>query len=351
MSHPLRTLSFIIPAFNEAEHIARTVRSVFQAVPAEQLADVIVCDHGSTDGTTAIARAEGAAVHTWTDGTIAAQRNRGAALATGDVLVFLDADTALSAEWADALPTLFERLTDDPTLLTGSHPTPPSPGTWLERHWFAQISAVDHARHLGSAHLVMTRAHFEAIGGFDATLVTGEDFELCTRAVTHGSTIEVNHALVAVHHDFPKSLAAFVAREAWHGRGNFASVEMALSSPVSVATIGFAALHGVALASLRRRRVPVVAMTGIAGLCVASSLYKFRRAPKSTQAINAGVFYFYYLGRSAALTRAVAEAVSDVAGEAAVEAMNDAVSDTLGTPARELIDAVAKVAAQASTPD
>ena len=293
-------LSVIIPAYNEADNIDRTVRSVVEHIPAERLAEVIVCDHGSSDATAEIARRAGASVHVWEDGTIAAQRNRGAARATGEILVFLDADTALTPEWAQGLPALLDAMARSATTVTGSHVLPPPNGTRLERLWFTPIARAADPKHLGSAHLILSRSHFEAIGGFDASLETGEDFELCVRAVANGSTIVNDSALVAIHHDFPKTLRAFVRREAWHGRGNFASWTMFRSSPVGLATVLFIGMHALAPTLGTWSLSPIA---GIVGLCLASSLRKFRGHPATLVLHNGGVFYFYYWGRAGALLR------------------------------------------------
>ena len=306
MTDSLAKLSFVIPAFREAANIGRTIASIREHVPPDDLAEIIVCDHGSDDDTVAIAREAGAIVEVWHDGTIARQRNRGAALATGDILVFLDADTSLTPEWADALPAMRARLGRDERTVTGSHPQPPPGPNWLHRHWFANLAGDEGARHLGSAHLVMTRRQFEAIGGFDAELETGEDFEICLRAVAHGSHIVIDERLRAIHHDFPRTLAAFVRREAWHGRGNFASWQMLRSSPVGAASALFLGMHlAVPLALVTRPRLALLPLAGIAGLCVASSAHKFRRAPLASRVVNAGIFYFYYSGRALALVRAL----------------------------------------------
>ena len=293
-------LSFIIPAFNEAENIGRTVESVFEQVPSDALAEVIVCDHGSADSTVAIATAAGAQVHVWEDGTIAEQRNRGARLATGEVLVFLDADTSLTREWALALPLLMADMASAPERVTGSHVLPPRNGSRLERLWFTPIARAADPRHLGSAHLIFSRTHFEAIGGFDASLETGEDFEICVRAVANGSTVVAEPSLLAIHHDFPKTVRAFMKREAWHGRGNFASWTMFRSSPVGPATVIFLGLH---LSAPFMGRWSVLPIAGIAGLCLASSFRKFAGEPLALRLHNAGVFYFYYWGRTGALVR------------------------------------------------
>jgi dolichol-phosphate mannosyltransferase len=48
-----KRISVVIPALNEAGNIGRLVEETFAAVPADMLAEVIVVDDGSTDGTAA----------------------------------------------------------------------------------------------------------------------------------------------------------------------------------------------------------------------------------------------------------------------------------------------------------
>jgi glycosyltransferase involved in cell wall biosynthesis len=93
----LMRLVVVIPAFDEASDIARTVASVPRSVPGFTHVEVIVVDDGSSDGTGDLAAAAGA------DAVVRHRRNRGlaAAFRTGvdaalrrgaDVIVNLDAD-------------------------------------------------------------------------------------------------------------------------------------------------------------------------------------------------------------------------------------------------------------------
>jgi rSAM/selenodomain-associated transferase 2 len=82
-------VSVIIPAFNEANVIAQTLRSLREQRPHE----ILVVDGGSSDDTIAQA-SEADRVLTGVRGR-AAQMNLGASHATGDVLLFLHADCTL----------------------------------------------------------------------------------------------------------------------------------------------------------------------------------------------------------------------------------------------------------------
>jgi len=91
-------VSVIIPTLNEETHIAATI----DAARAAGVDEVIVADGGSTDATVAIAETHGARIIAG-ERVRAKQLNRGAAEATGDVLIFLHADTLLPQGAADAV--------------------------------------------------------------------------------------------------------------------------------------------------------------------------------------------------------------------------------------------------------
>jgi glycosyltransferase involved in cell wall biosynthesis len=90
-------ISFIIPAHNEERLLGQTLRSLDQAARSLALPfEVLVVDDSSTDRTSAIAREHGARVIQVQHRQIAATRNAGAKEATGEMFVFVDADTIVT---------------------------------------------------------------------------------------------------------------------------------------------------------------------------------------------------------------------------------------------------------------
>ncbi|MEW1952783.1 glycosyltransferase [Terrabacter sp. NPDC080008] len=93
---PAPRVSVVIPARNEVGRLPELLRCLAELDPAP--GEVVVVDDESTDGTASLARAAGVRVIPsspppgWTGKAAACQR--GADDSTGDVLVFLDADTA-----------------------------------------------------------------------------------------------------------------------------------------------------------------------------------------------------------------------------------------------------------------
>lgn len=95
-------ISVVVPAFNEEKLIGDSlaaIRGAMKAFDARGWAgELIVCDNNSTDRTAELARAAGATVVFESVNQIARARNKGAGAATGDWLVFVDADSHPSAE-------------------------------------------------------------------------------------------------------------------------------------------------------------------------------------------------------------------------------------------------------------
>ena len=95
-------ISIVVPAFNEERLLGHSLSQISRAAkafePVGWETELIVCDNNSTDQTAQIAREAGATVVFEPINQIARARNRGASVATGDWLIFVDADSHPSPE-------------------------------------------------------------------------------------------------------------------------------------------------------------------------------------------------------------------------------------------------------------
>ncbi len=95
-------ISVVVPAFNEEKLLGQSLAQIQAAATAFTARgwrfELVVCDNNSTDKTSEIASAAGAKVVFEPFNQIGRARNSGAAAATGDWLVFVDADSHPSAE-------------------------------------------------------------------------------------------------------------------------------------------------------------------------------------------------------------------------------------------------------------
>jgi hypothetical protein len=182
------SVSVIIPALDDAGLVASAVASA-QAAGAHE---VLVVDGGSQDATRDVAAAAGARVIASAAGR-APQMNAGAAEATGDVLLFLHADTTLPPQ-ACSLAT---RALLDPATAAGGFSFSV---TGTARH-ARLISTVGRARSLlggspwGDQALFVGRDTFTELGGFPEQ-PTMEDFEFARRLKRFGRVVTLRERTV-----------------------------------------------------------------------------------------------------------------------------------------------------------
>ncbi len=175
-------ISIVIPAFNEERLIGETLRSIRSGLaPFERRGwstELIVCNNNSTDRTTEIAEAAGAKVVFEPVNQIGRARNRGAEAATGDWLIFVDADSHPSAELFDDVA---QEIESSRCIAGGSV-------VKLEGHYARAnliVAAWNRVSRIcrwvaGSFIFCETRA-FRAIGGFNLKLYASEEIELSKR--------------------------------------------------------------------------------------------------------------------------------------------------------------------------
>lgn len=98
----LPSISVVIPAYNAERTVGRVVEGLREQEPPPD--EIIVVDDGSADGTAGLAERLGArVVRTERSGYAGGARNRGWDAATGDVVVFLDADSVPAPGWGAGL--------------------------------------------------------------------------------------------------------------------------------------------------------------------------------------------------------------------------------------------------------
>ena len=175
---PFKRVSIIIPTLNEAGNISATIKSIQPVGDTE----VIVADGGSTDGTPDLAHQMGARIHRGSPPR-SVQMNAGADMATGQVLLFLHADTCLPVgfdvyvRWTLARPRVVAGAFE--LGITGEG----SGLRWIERvaNWRSHTFQMPY----GDQAIFLSRQRFHDLGGFKKLPIM-EDYELIKRLSRRG---------------------------------------------------------------------------------------------------------------------------------------------------------------------
>jgi glycosyltransferase involved in cell wall biosynthesis len=175
-------ISVIVPAFNEEKLLGASLAAIQSSAKVFETRgwefELVVCDNNSTDRTGEIARAAGATVVFEPVNQIGRARNTGAAAATGDWLIFVDADSHPSAG-------LFDDVAEQ--ILAGDCLAGGATVRMDEYHFLAGVAArlwnlaSRMGRWLAGSFIFVEAAAFRQTGGFDTRFFAGEELELSMR--------------------------------------------------------------------------------------------------------------------------------------------------------------------------
>jgi hypothetical protein len=204
-------------------------------------------------------------------------------------LIFLDADVLLSNTWENNFESVLPSLETSNHVITGSRYGVRENPSWIEKYWFLPMTR-EKANYINSGHMIVRKDSFQEIGGFDETLTTGEDWELCMRARKKGFIILNNPTLKVIHEGYPKTLRQFIRREKWHGIQDVSDFRSFLrSQPAKIAVLyGLSSIFSFGLSLYFMNIAYAVAGVGVTSfLCVAATIAKRRQYPLN--------FFWYYL--------------------------------------------------------
>jgi glycosyltransferase involved in cell wall biosynthesis len=175
-------ISIIVPAYNEEKLLPATLQSIGKATHGFTSGgwetELIVCDNNSTDRTAELARAAGASVVFEPINQIGRARNAGAAHASGNWLLFVDADShpseALFADVAQAIQSGRCLAGGSTVKLEGRYPV----ASLITKGW-NYLSRLK--KWAAGSFIFCDAAAFREVGGFSHELYASEEVELFQR--------------------------------------------------------------------------------------------------------------------------------------------------------------------------
>jgi glycosyltransferase involved in cell wall biosynthesis len=174
-----RSVSAVVPTLNEESYLPVLLDSLDrQTLP---VCEVIVADAGSGDRTREVALAHGARLVS--GGLPGVGRNKGAEVATGEWLLFLDADVRLPT---NALEVAFQEMSRLGLRSASTWFVPDSErwflrlNHWLSCHYFRLSTRIGWPHSIG-AFLLLPKEIHERVGGFDPSIPVAEDQDYVRR--------------------------------------------------------------------------------------------------------------------------------------------------------------------------
>ena len=175
-------VSVVVPAYNEERELGPSLRSIRSSMAAFArlgwASELIVCDNNSTDRTAEVARDAGAAVVFEPLNQISRARNAGAAQATGDWLIFVDADSHPSVElFTDVAAAIAEGR-----CLAGGSTVTFERGALMPTVAVETWNAISRITRWAAGSFIFCEAStFRAVGGFSQELYAAEEIDLFRR--------------------------------------------------------------------------------------------------------------------------------------------------------------------------
>ena len=177
------SVTIIVPAYNEEAYLGPTLEAVQAAREAlgrtdERDVEILVVDNASTDRTAEVAHSQGVRVVAEPRGNVAIARNAGARAATGEIVIFVDADTI----WPPSLLARIVEELSDPDCLGGAVDTDYQPARASVRAYlrFWRFLGRSLGMAQGATQFCRTSA-FAEVGGYDEKTYMGEDVDFYWR--------------------------------------------------------------------------------------------------------------------------------------------------------------------------
>ncbi len=182
-------IAVVVIGRNEGERLARCLESIRAAHYPQDAIELVYVDSNSTDDSADRARASGAkvvVVHPERP-SAALGRNAGWRATRAPFVLFLDGDTILHPEFISTALRSFDK--PNCAVVFGHrreiHPEESIYNRVFDLDW---VSPIGRSGYCGGDAL-MRRSVLEEVDGFDATLIAGEEPELCRRIRARGYTV------------------------------------------------------------------------------------------------------------------------------------------------------------------
>lgn len=220
----MEKVTIIVLTYNSERTIEKCLEAIRrQDFPKDGYSTIII-DGGSKDNTLSIVEKFKYPIYVFRDLTISALRNKGVEISRTPIVAFVDSDCEIASDWL--LKGLKWFNDGRPIGMVGFKYRLPSPASCVERSWHGELpNEISEKSLIPAGNIFISKTIFERLGGFDPTLITGEDAYLEELARKKGYLTISDPEIKNVHYGNPKSIKQFYKKEVWYGIGGSSIIQ------------------------------------------------------------------------------------------------------------------------------
>ena len=218
-----KIISVIIPVKNESERLKKCLESIGEVEKKDFEVEIIVIDNGSNDDSVEIARKITQNVYIKSDMTVAGLRNFGSKVGKGEILAFVDADCSVARDW---VVNAIHHFSDPNVAIVGYMAFAPIDGNNIQKSWNSfrtRKKGLGAVKWINSMNMFVRKDVFSKFSGFDESLITCEDVDLCYR-ISKKYKIISDSSIIVFHYGEAKRFRQFFLKELWRGTSNYKGV-------------------------------------------------------------------------------------------------------------------------------
>lgn len=231
------TVSIIILTYNSEKTLAPCLQAVSELdYPAEKY-QIIILDNGSTDSTSEIIQSHGFTCHPLPHHNLSQLRNHGAEISQTDIIAYIDSDCIPAKDWLRQVTKWFS----DPQVgIAGNEYLLPVNSSVFEKNWYDKSNfGICEDELIPAGNMALRKDYFFELGGFNDTLLTGEDDYITGVFRQNGYKTISDHQIHSIHLGNSKSLVQYFKKEIWYGMGMLGTLRFSAFDKPLLATLLF----------------------------------------------------------------------------------------------------------------
>lgn len=217
-----KSITIAVLTYNSEKTIGQCLSAIRGLDYSPNRVEILVIDNGSTDRTVAIIETMQVAVHRCPDLNLGQLRNKALAMAGGEIVAFVDSDCIVERDWLVELVKWF----DDPSVaLAGNEYLLPENASTFERNWYPRSNyGIKENDLIPAGNMAISKKVIQSLGGFDESLITGEDAQILQLVRSSGYRTISDHRVRCTHLGNAKNLKEYFRKETWYGLGMLGTV-------------------------------------------------------------------------------------------------------------------------------